>query len=292
MGKRENRLGLLLLSPTLALMAGFVVFPVLYSAWLSLNQSDPFRQVTTFIGLQNFRALLGGPDFWHALWVGVVFTLATVALQTLIGLGIALLLNRKFPGRAIARALALFPFIVPTIVAVLIWRWILNDSYGIVNYLLLSLGLVAGPVVWLGTPALALVSVIAMNVWQFFPFVVITLLARLASIPQTQYEAARVDGASPTQQFWCITLPHMKTILAVVVLVRCIWMFQKFENIYLMTRGGPLAATQHLPILAYDEMFVNFRMGRSAAVAVLSFVILAGASALYLRLHDPAEADL
>jgi multiple sugar transport system permease protein len=292
MGTREERLGLLLIAPTLALMAAFVVFPVLYAGWLSLSRSDPFRQVTTFIGLDNFRSLLLGREFWHALWVGSVFTGSTVLLQTLLGLGLALLLNREFPGRGVARAVALFPFIVPTIVAVLMWRWILNDTYGIVNYLLLALGLVDAPVVWLGTPTLALVSVIAMNVWQFFPFVVITLLARLATIPQTQYEAARVDGASSVQQFWFITLPHLKTILGVVVLLRCIWMFQKFENIYLMTRGGPLQATQHLPILAYDEMFVNFRMGRAAAVAMLSFLLLTVASALYLRLHEPTEAEL
>jgi len=292
MGGREHGLGLLLLAPTLALMAAFVGFPVVYAAWLSFNRSDPFRQATSFVGLENFRALLTGTDFWHAVWVGLVFTVATVLLQTLAGLGLALLLHRQFPGRGMARALALFPFIVPTIVAVLVWRWILNDSYGVVNYLLLSLGIVDAPVVWLGSPGYALVSVIAMNVWQFFPFVVITLLARLATIPDTQYEAARVDGASPVQQFWFVTLPHLSTILVTVVLLRAIWMFQKFESIYLMTRGGPLGATQHLPILAYDEMFVNFRMGRAAAVAVLSFLILAGASALYLRLHRPAEAEL
>lgn len=292
MGKREDRLGLLLLTPTVALMAGFVVLPVLYAGWLSLNQSDPFRQVTTFIGLQNFRALLGGTDFWHALWVGTVFTVSTVLLQTLLGLGLALLLNREFPGRGLARAVAIFPFIVPTIVAVLMWRWILNDTYGIVNYLLIALGLVDSPVVWLGSPGMAMVSVVAMNVWQFFPFVVITLLARLATIPQTQYEAARVDGASPIRQFRYITLPHLRTILGVVILLRCIWMFQKFENIYLLTRGGPLRATQHLPILAYDEMFVNFSMGRAAAVAMLSFLLLAAGSALFIWLHESAEAEL
>jgi multiple sugar transport system permease protein len=137
-----------------------------------------------------------------------------------------------------------------------------------------------------------MLSVVLINVWQFFPFVVITLLARLATIPEDQYEAARIDGASAPQQFWFITLPHLKTILAVVVLLRGIWMFQKFEVIYLLTQGGPLRATQHLPILAYNELFVNFRMGSAAAVAVLSFLILAAASAIYLKIHRPVEAEL
>ena len=292
MGTRENRLGLLLLTPTLILMAGFVVFPVLYAGWLSLNQSDPFRQVTTFVGMANFQRLLQGEEFWDSLRVGLVFTAATVALQVVVGMAVALLLHQPFRGRGVARALALFPFIVPTIVAVLIWRWLLNDSYGIVNYLLKALGLIQAPIIWFGTPRMAMVSVVLVNVWQFFPFVVVTLLARLTTIPEEQYEAARIDGASAPQQFWFITLPHLKTILAVVILLRGIWMFQKFEVIYLLTRGGPLRSTQHLPILAYTELFVNFRMGQAAAVAVLGFLILAAASAVYLKMHRPVEAEL
>ncbi len=292
MGTRENRLGLLLLAPTLVLMAAFVVFPVLYACWLSLNQSDPFKQVMTFVGFANFQNLLEGQDFWHSLWVGALFTGGTVSLQIVAGMAMALLLHRPFFGRGLARALTLFPFIVPTIVSVLIWRWLFNDSYGVVNFLLKTLGLVDAPIIWFGTPGMAMVSVVLVNVWQFFPFVVITLLARLATIPDDQYEAARIDGASGPQQFLFITLPHLKTILAVVILLRGIWMFQKFEVIYLLTRGGPLRATQHLPILAYDELFVNFRMGHAAAVAVLSFLILAAASTLYLKIHRPVEAEL
>jgi len=292
MGTRENRLGLLLLAPTLALMAAFVVFPVLYAGWLSLNQSDPFKQVTTFVGFANFQSLLTGEDFWHSLWVGLIFTFATVSLQVIAGTAVALILHQPFLGRGIARALTLFPFIVPTIVSVLIWRWLLNDTYGIVNFLLKAMGLIQAPIIWFGTPRMAMVSVVLVNVWQFFPFVVIVLLARLATIPEGQYEAARIDGASAPQQFSFITLPHLKTILAVVILLRCIWMFQKFEVIYLLTRGGPLRATQHLPILAYDELFVSFRMGYAAAVAVLGFLILAAASAVYLKIHRPVEAEL
>jgi multiple sugar transport system permease protein len=292
MGARENRLGLLLLMPTLALMAGFVVFPVVYACWLSLNKSDPFSQATTFVGLANFQNLLQGDDFWHSLRVGFSFTLATVSFQVLLGTAVALVLHQSFHGRGVARALTLFPFIMPTIVSVLIWRWLFNDTYGIVNFLLKASGLIRAPIVWFGTPGMAMLSVVLMNVWQFFPFVVITLLARLATIPEDQYEAARIDGASAPQQFWFITLPHLKTILAVVILLRGIWMFQKFEPIYLLTQGGPLRATQHLPILAYNELFVNFRMGFAAAVAVLSFLILAAASAIYLKIHRPVEAEL
>lgn len=292
MGTRENRLGLVLLAPTVMLMAGFVVFPVLYAGWLSLTQSDPFSQAAPFVGLANFQSLLAGEEFWHSLRVGLLFTVATVVLQVVLGLLLALLLHRPCYGRGLARALALFPFVVPSIVAALIWRWLLNDSYGIVDYLLKALGLIRAPIIWFGTPTMAMVSVILVNVWQFFPFVLITLLARLTTIPPEQYEAAQMDGASAPQQFWFITLPHLKTILAVVILLRCIWMFQKFEVIYLLTRGGPLRATQHLPILAYEELFVNFRMGRSAAVAVLSFLILAAVSAVYLKLHRPLEAEL
>lgn len=292
MGTHENRLGFLLLLPTLALMAAFVAFPVLYAVWLSLCQSDPFIQTTRFVGLENFRNLLQGEDFWHSLRVGLLFTVATVALQVVIGTAVALILHQPFRGRGLARALTLFPFVMPAIVTVLIWRWLFNDTFGIVNYVLALLGLIRTPIVWFGTPGMAMLSVVLINVWQFFPFVVIALLARLATIPEEQYEAARIDGASGLQQFWFITLPHLQTILAVVILLRGIWMFQKFEVIYLVTQGGPLRATQHLPILAYTELFVNFRMGVAAAVAVLSFLILVVASAVYLKIHRPVEAEL
>jgi multiple sugar transport system permease protein len=290
--RSERRLGLILLGPTLALMGSFVVFPVLYACWLSLNRSDPFQQTLEFVGPANFLNVLAGEEFWHSLWIGLVFTVATVSLQVVFGVILALVLNRPFRGRALARALALFPYVVPTIVSALLWRWLLNDSYGIVNYLLGVIGLIETPILWLGTPGMAMVTVVLVNVWQFFPFVVIALLARLATIPEEQYEAARMDGASAWQQFVHVTLPHLKTILAVVFLLRSIWMFQKFDVIYLLTRGGPLRATQHLPILAYNELFVNFRMGQAAAVAVLCFVILAMASGVYLKLHRPVEAEL
>jgi multiple sugar transport system permease protein len=292
MSRGERRLGLVLLSPTVVLMAGFVIFPVFYACWLSLNRSDPFRQTFEFVGPANFVEVLGGADFWHSLWVGLGFTAATVSLQMIFGTIVALVLNRPFRGRGLARAIALFPYIVPTIVVALLWRWLLNDSYGIVNHLLRALGLIEAPIVWLGTPGMALLTVVLVNVWQFFPFVVITLLARLATIPEEQYEAARIDGASAWQQFAYVTLPHLATILAVIGLLRSIWMFQKFDVIYLLTRGGPLRATQHLPILAYNELFVSFRMGQAAAVAVLCFVILAVALGVYLKCHRPVEAEL
>lgn len=251
MGTRENRLGLLLLVPTLALMAGFVVFPVVYACWLSLNQSDPFSQVTTFVGLANFQALLRGDDFWHSLRVGFFFTLATVSLQVLLGTAVALVLHQNFYGRGVARALTLFPFIVPTIVSVLIWRWLFNDTYGIVDFLLKASGLIRAPIIWFGTPGMAMLSVILINVWQFFPFVVITLLARLATIPEDQYEAARIDGASAPQQFWFITLPHLKTILAVVILLRESGCSRSLKPSTSLPRGvhcGPRSIFRFLPI--------------------------------------------
>src|SRR6266508_453524 len=145
MERKERRLGLILLAPTLVLMSGFVVFPALYAGWLSLNQSDPFRQTLRFVGLTNFVEVLAGEDFWHSLWVGCIFTVATVTFQIGFGVAVALVLHRPFRGRSLARALTLFPYIIPTIVATLLWRWLLNDSYGIVNHVLRALGLITTP---------------------------------------------------------------------------------------------------------------------------------------------------
>jgi multiple sugar transport system permease protein len=256
----------------------------MYSLWLSLQTRHLFDREGTWVGLGNFVVLAQSSEFWVAFWNGTVFAVATVVLQLLAGVATALLLQNVFRGRALVRGVILFPFVVPTIVAVLVWKWMLNDLYGVLNAWLLRLGVVDHPILWLASPRLAMATVIAINVWLFFPFITIHVLARLQVIPVEVYEAARVDGAGPWQRFWYVTLPQLRSTILLVVLIRGIWMFNKFDSIWLLTEGGPLDATQTLPLLAYLKAFGQYQLGAGAAVATCIFLILAFSTLWYGRL--------
>ena len=214
----------------------------------------------------------------------MVFSGGSLALQVLLGLGLALLLNKPFAGRNIFRGALLFPYIIPSIVSIVAIRWMLNDLYGIVNYWLQALGLISQPVPWLGNPDLAMASLIAINAWMFYPFVMLCVLARLQSIPEELYEAARIDGAGAFAQFWYVTLPQLRGTLAVVILVRTLWMFNKFDTVWLTTQGGPFGTTQTLPVLAYIEAFNLYELGRGAAVGILMSVALLIVFVIYQRM--------
>src|SRR6266478_6077266 len=184
--------------------------------------------------------MLGSSVFWTALRVNVVWTVGTLSLQILFGVALALLLNQNILFRSLARSLILFPYFVSTVVAVLVWRWLFNDLYGILNHLLIAAGLLDMPIDWLGQMPNAMISIILVGTWKYFPFVVIAVLARLQSIPEHLYEAATIDGAGAWARFWDVTLPELRAVLLVVLLLRTIWDFKEFDLIYLLTGGGPL----------------------------------------------------
>jgi multiple sugar transport system permease protein len=290
--RRERLFALACVAPTVLLVAALILYPAFFTLWLSLQRRELFAASGTFIGLGNFTYLLAHWEFWQSFQNGVVFAAGSVALQTVLGVGLALLLNRRFVGRGFARSVLLFPYLVPSVVGILVLRWMLNDLYGIVNAWLLQLGLVAAPVAWFGRPGWAMLSLIGINTWMFYPFVMLCVLARLQSIPPELYEAARVDGAGPLAQLWSITLPQIRGTLAIVVLVRTLWMFNKFDTVWLTTQGGPFGTTQTLPVLAYVRAFSLYELGRGAAVGILLCGMLGVVFAAYQRwlLHpgDPA----
>jgi multiple sugar transport system permease protein len=275
--------GFLFVAPSLVLLFAFTAYPLASSLWLSLQEVQVFSNVQEFVGLKNYSELLSSGDFWRSLWKGLVFSVATVVLQLLAGIGTALLLNNAFAGRALVRGLILFPFVVPTIVAILIWKWMLNDLYGIVNLFLLKTGAVHEGIAWLGSPELAMATVIVVNVWMFFPFITIQVLARLQVIPVELYEAARVDGAGSLQRFWYVVLPELRSTILLVVFIRGLWMFNKFDTIWLLTQGGPVGRTQTLPILAYLKAFQEYQLGAGAAASACIFMLLAVFGFWYTR---------
>lgn len=281
---RERLFALACFLPSVLLIAGLIVYPFIYTIVLSLQRRQLFAREGTFIGLDNYIALLGGETFWRSLMNGIVFAGGSLFLQVLIGLGLALLLNKQFVGRNVFRGALLFPYIIPSIVSIVAIRWMLNDLYGIVNYWLQALGLIDQAIPWLGNPNLAMASLIAINAWMFYPFVMLCVLARLQSIPEELYEAAKIDGAGSVAQFWYVTLPQLRGTLAVVIIVRTLWMFNKFDTVWLTTQGGPFGTTQTLPVLAYIEAFNLYEIGRGAAVGILMSIVLLIVFMIYQRM--------
>ena len=282
--------GWLLLSPSLLLIGGLVVFPILYNIWLSLFDKHAFLPVQTFVGLKHYVYFATDEEFWSSFRYGVIYAGTTLLLQIGLGVPAALLLNEGFRGRNLLRGVVLFPYMIPTIVAVILWKWLLNDSYGLVNYLLVAVGIVRTPLAWLGRDYI-MCSLVLTSVWQFFPFVVITYLARLQTIPPELYEAARVDGATAWRRFCHVTLPQTRNVLFVIVLLRSIFMFTKFDTVWLMAgEGGVSRYVRTLPVYAYARSFTYLQAGMGAALAVIMFVLLVAASAVYFRVFRQEEA--
>jgi len=281
--RRYSRLGMLLIAPTIVIFCAVVVYPLLAAIYLSLFQLYTPTLEGGFVGISNYRELLARGEFWTSLRNTLVWTAGTLSLQVVLGVGMALMLHQNIWFRSLARSLILFPYFVSTVVAVLVWRWLFNDLYGILNHLLVSAGIVDMPVDYLGSMPNAMISMILVGAWKYFPFVVIAVLARLQTIPDALYEAARIDGAGPVARFFDVTLPQLRDVLVVIVLLRAIWDFKEFDLIFLLTGGGPVTSTQTLPLLVYKEAFALNQMGMAAAYAVVMMAIMLVFMVVYMR---------
>lgn len=287
----ENRLlAYCALFPSALVLALLIALPAATVVAFSLQDVQMGESSAPFVGLDHFRWALSADVFRSALVNTLIWVFGSVGLEMVIGLGAALMLNRNFVGRGVARAIVMAPYLIPTVVAVLVWRYMFHDVVGILNHFLLAIGAISEPVNWLASPKMAMTSVIVVGVWKFFPFVVLAILGVLQSIPQEQYEAARIDGASDWQQFWRITLPYVMPVFLLTALLRTIWTFHKFDIIYLLTGGGPMGATTTLPVLVYQKAFADFEMGRAAALALITAAILGLMLGGYFYLSKRAEA--
>lgn len=281
--------GVLLILPAIALLLLLTCYPVLYGVWISFFNKHSFFPQQTFVGLDNYLFLLRDPQFWSAVWLGCVYAVTSIVLQIVLGVLTAVLLNELFPGRSILRAIVIFPYVVPTVIAVILWKWLLNSQFGLVNYLIEEAGLVNQPISFMGKDWI-MASLILVSVWQFFPFVVIGVLARLQTIPGELYEAAHVDGANAIQRFFHVTLPQLASVLFVIVLLRSIWMFTKFDTPWLMIQGGGAETyIRTLPVYTYMRTFAYYEAGLGSAMAVVMFLALAVTTAFYFRIWQREE---
>jgi multiple sugar transport system permease protein len=285
----SQKTGMLLISPAIILICSLLVYPVLYGVWLSLFKKHSFFPDQRFVGLANYFYLLKNSDFWMSVWYGTVYSVSTIVLQIVVGVIAALIVNETFRGRNFVRGVILFPYVIPTVVAIILWKWLLNNQFGLVNYLMLSVGLIEDPVSWMGKDHI-MTSLIIISVWEFFPFVVLSVLARMQTIPPTLYEAAQVDGAGPIRRFFHVTLPQLRNVLFVVILLRSIWMFTKFDTVWLLTQGGGAEKyIRTLPVYAYMRTFMYYQAGLGSTLAVIMFIILIVSTAIYFKMFRREE---
>ena len=279
-----QKAGFVLIVPSVFLVCSLLVYPVLYGVWLSFFKKHSFFPDQRFVGLANYVYVMKDPEFWMSVWYGTVYSVSTIVLQIVIGVIAALIVNEAFRGRNFVRGVILFPYMIPTVVAIILWKWLLNNQFGLVNYLLLALGIVQDPVSWMGKDHI-MTSLILISVWEFFPFVLLSVLARMQSIPPVLYEAAKVDGAGVFRRFFHVTLPQLRNVLFVVILLRSIWMFTKFDTVWLLTQGGGAEKyIRTLPVYAYMRTFMYYQAGLGSTLAVLMFVILIVSTAVYFKM--------
>lgn len=276
----ERHIAYILILPTLIGIAVITLYPLAYAFVISFQDNRLRSQETPFIGLANYRAIVTDPEVWNSIWITLIFMVVSVAGSFVIGLLLALLLNRTFWGRRFIRSLFIIPWAIPAFVAALIWSWMFNDQFGILNALLKDLG-ISKPPIWLNRDN-ALWSLIGVMTWKSFPFQIVVLLAGLQSIPDDLYEAAAVDGANAWQRFRAITLPLLKPVAMVSVLLAAINAFHYFPIPWILTRGGPSQATNVIAIETYSQAFGAGNFGRGAAAAIFMFIFILAMSAVYI----------
>jgi multiple sugar transport system permease protein len=290
---REARLAWLLVLPIVVIVFGLVAFPAFFSIWISFrdvglnNLNDVFN--APFVGLYNYRKVFNDFAFkfegwqnWGAAVTSIVYSFTATALTLLVGLVAAILLNRPFRGRGLTRAIFLFPYVAPIVSMAFVWRWLLDPRpSGVLNYLLMSLGVIDEPKLFMATRGLTLGIVILFEAWRYFPFAMLMILARLQAVDTTLYEAAEVDGANTWQKFQNVTLPELRYVLGAIFLLRLMWTFNKFDDIFLLTGGS--FGTNVLPVLTYQFSFKMFDFGRGAATAMILLMMLVVFMTFYIR---------
>ena len=288
--RQRTRAAWLFVAPMLLVLAAVAGWPLVRTIWFAFTDANladlPAAQ---YVGLDNFYYLLTDPDWWVAVRNTLVFTVASVTIETLLGLGIALALDAHFRGRGLLRAAVLIPWAIPTVVSAQMWSWMFNDVFGIINVVLQKLGLIAQPIAWTASPDTALAAVIIVDVWKTTPFMALLLLAGLQMLPTECYEAARVDGVHPLRVFWRVTLPLLRPALLVAVIFRALDAMRIFDLIYVMT--GNNRSTMSMSVYARQQL-VDFQdVGYGSAAATMLFAIIAVITAVYLVVARVGRED-
>ena len=275
--RRHLLLPYVLVAPAVAVLLALSIYPLIYSITVSLQVGDAWS-------IGNFTRLASDNFFLTAMAHTFVFAVAALSCEFLLGLGLALLLNSQIRGRGFFRATLLVPMMLPPVVAAIVWRLLLNPNFGAINGTLKEIGINTEALTWTASPSLAMMSVIAVDVWQWTPFVFLVLLAGLQAIPQEPYEAALIDGSSRWQTFWHVTLPLLKPAILIVLLLRTMDLLRVFDQIFILTEGGPGFATETISLYIYRSAFRFFDFGYAAAMSFVLLALTNVISIVYIRL--------
>ncbi|MGZ8997028.1 MAG: carbohydrate ABC transporter permease [Rhodospirillales bacterium] len=290
--RRRAKTAWLFLAPTLIALVMVGLWPLTRTLWLSLTDARlGDAAAASFIGFANYRLLLGDAEWWNAVRNTLIFAASSVAIETVLGIVFALVMNARFRGRGLVRAAILVPWAIPLVVSGKMWAWMYNDLYGVINAALLGLGVIAEPIAWLAAAGLAMAVVVATDVWKTTPFMALLILAALQMVPKDVYEAARLDGVSPVVVFFRITLPLIRPVLLVAVIFRTLDALRIFDLIYIMTSNSRQTAT--MSIFARRELVEFADVGYGSAASVLIFLIVGLCTLAYLWLARlrPEEAS-
>lgn len=277
--------------PALIIVGALLIYPIFSSLYYSMTTKHLIKPAYDFIGLANYKAVLFDSNFLKAFLISILWTVTSLLGQIFIGFTAALAINRVKKFKGAYRTLLIIPWAFPSIVIALAWKWILNGVSGFIPNLLVSLGVVSELPQFLSDSTLVLGTLIFINVWFGAPMIMVNVLSALQTIPQDQYEAAQIDGASKLQQFVHITLPHIKVVVGLLVVLRTIWVFNNFDLIYLITGGGPANATTTVPIYAYNMGWGAKMLGKSSAVTILLLIFLLMVCTIYFKIIGRWEKE-
>ena len=282
--QREAVQGLIWAGPACLYLAFFIAYPFFMSIYLSVSNARVGQPEWSYVGFLNFQRLFADPVFWQTVRNSFVFTFGSEAIRLLIGLPLALALNRSFRGKRMVQGIILIPFVIPIALSSLAWKWMFDSLYSVINWMLMSLHIIDYPWQWLGEPGLAMVSVIVLNVWRGFPFSAVVLLAGLTAVPTEVIEAAKIDGAGPLRRLFYVVGPIVRPILFVGLLYSIVFSFTDFSAVWLLTQGGPYNTTHVFGTYAYNIGINAGDIGMGAAITLFMFPLLAVFVILMLRL--------
>ncbi|MBU2493522.1 MAG: sugar ABC transporter permease [Bacteroidetes bacterium] len=271
-GKSDILPAFAFLSPSLILFVIFILFPVFFSFYLSFQKWNMFSSESTFVGLDNYIRLFSDPEFWQVLKNTLYYTLGTVPINMALSLFVAYLLNKQIAGKKILRTMFFAPVVISPVAAAVIWRWLYDPNFGIINYALSWVGIES--INWLNDPDAAMIAVIIMGVWKTFGINMVLFAAGLQAIPEHYYEAAEIDGAGRLSKFWNITIPLLTPTTMFILIMSMIASLQVFDIVYVLTSGGPLGSTKVLVFYVYEHAFKFFEMGYASAISYVLFAIL------------------
>ena len=271
---KKNYTRWLFVLPAIIIVLALFVYPIISSFYFSFTNKNLIRPTYDFVGFDNYIAVLKDKGFWNAFLNSLKWTIFSLGGQLLVGFTAALALNKVKHLKGFYKTLLIIPWAFPSIVIAFSWQWILNGVYGFLPNILVQLGLGDTPPQFLTDRVLAFVVLVFINIWFGAPMIMVNVLAALQTVPQDQYEAAEIDGAKGWQSFLYITVPHIKVVTGLLVVLRTVWIFNNFDLIYLITGGGPAGATQTVPVYAYDMGWGTKLLGKSSAVTVLLFIFL------------------